>query len=570
MAIRSGFFDSVNDDRPYTADDLNRFLEGIISEGVFSTIPGVLRVAASTGMNVTVSPGKAWYLNTYLINTGFETLTADASDPTHPRWDRVIMKFDQNARENSFTILKGTPAASPTKPALLDTPFEKHVVLADLYIAAGVSTIGDGNIYNQVGTIETPYVRALVPNVDINDVFTQWEQQFQNFMSTQEGELADLEPLGVMEELIEIRQKQATFNLIINGDFQISERSWVAGHINNSTWLENPYTHVDRWQLIVGRSVDGTWTVNREKKEDGRWAMKVSPSTVGGYGDTWSRVAIQQFIEASRCRDLLKGTAGAKEMVLSFSYKTNVGGWYVVDLTQMVNDSANRFTSFSFIHPGNDLTVDYEWVIPADTVGSLIPNDSSAGLRLCFWLVAGDGYRTQGETVYEGVWGSMNAGYRCGSLDDYFGDSNLNYLELSNVQLEIGSVATAFRTLPYEEQLKACRRYGEGYVTKVLPGGAVLGERKHRSLWTFKEKKRAVPVITTQTTEALAHLHHNNGVYLDPSSLVQINPDPPWGFQYVDEKEQAILVFDANKDFTNEFPWLMTTFLWANSDYMLS
>lgn len=574
MAIKSGFFTAVGGDRAYDANDINRFLEGLITDGVFDNVGDTFLVEAFGGsMDLVVNTGKAWYLNTYLYNTSTAFVTIPASDPTLPRWDRVVLDFDLNARANTLAVVQGTPASSPTKPALMDAATKKQVVIADVYVGAGVGSISGSNIYGTVGSATTPYVKGLPSNIDPSEIFTQWENEYDAWLATQETELADLEPLGVIDDLIEIRQKQAVKNLIINGDFQVAERNPLKNYQDRDSWLADPYCGIDRWQMVVAKETDGTWHMTRTKKDDGRWALRVEPNIVGTYSDFYTKVCVQTFLESSTLQDIQKGLATAKEMVLSFSFQTNVAATYGVDITHMVDNVATYITSFRFIHSGNDVMQNYEWVVPAHTTGTLMGNDIKAGLRVNFWLVSGLGYRTAGANPNIGVWGAYNSTEQCVGLEDAnaIGNNTNNYVELSNVQLHVGGIGAPFRTIPYNEQLAACRRYCESYDAYVIAGEGVLNEKVYRALLTFRERKRDSPKVSVYAADAIEHLNDIDGVYLYPATIKKINPDPSWGYQYVDGLEQAILEINSQKVFgSTEYPWMVMGFLIIDSDYTIN
>ena len=58
MSTSYGFFNSSSGDRVYNADDVNTFLEGIISpNGIYANVDQMLVVTPGDGMAVRVAPG---------------------------------------------------------------------------------------------------------------------------------------------------------------------------------------------------------------------------------------------------------------------------------------------------------------------------------------------------------------------------------------------------------------------------------------------------------------------------------------------------------------------------------
>lgn len=82
MAVTYGFFDSINGDRKYSADEFGQIFEGIISDGVmansrdgFEITPGPENVTGRPKINV--GAGKAWFNNHYIVNDTSYTITLD-------------------------------------------------------------------------------------------------------------------------------------------------------------------------------------------------------------------------------------------------------------------------------------------------------------------------------------------------------------------------------------------------------------------------------------------------------------------------------------------------------------
>ena len=59
MTIKSGFFNSLNHDRMYDADDMNAIFDGIITDGVFGNIGNRFIVTPGSGMTINIGTGKA-------------------------------------------------------------------------------------------------------------------------------------------------------------------------------------------------------------------------------------------------------------------------------------------------------------------------------------------------------------------------------------------------------------------------------------------------------------------------------------------------------------------------------
>lgn len=149
MAFKSGFFNSVDGDRLYNADDLSLFYYGLISNGVLAFPADSLAVSAGTGMNVTVAAGRAMINCKYFVNTENYELTVQAADAVNPRIDRVILQLNTNSRDFTILIRTGTPAAEPTAPALVRTGSVYELSLAKIIVAAEATSMTSSMITDE-------------------------------------------------------------------------------------------------------------------------------------------------------------------------------------------------------------------------------------------------------------------------------------------------------------------------------------------------------------------------------------------------------------------------------------
>lgn len=165
MTVKYGFYDSLNGDRLYNANDINTFFEGVFSDGVFEFVGNALEVTNDPGtMNILVKDGRAYFNNLWLRNTTTLSLPLQPSSLIYDRIDVVILEFDSNitVRENSIKILTGTPSSTPVPPVLVHNSNLNQYALAHVYVSATVSEIFIENITNKIGTINTPYAQSIL------------------------------------------------------------------------------------------------------------------------------------------------------------------------------------------------------------------------------------------------------------------------------------------------------------------------------------------------------------------------------------------------------------------------
>lgn len=103
----------------------------------------------SSGMQVKVKSGQAWIKGHFFESTAEEILAIDASDPTNPRIDRVILRLDWNDNSIDLLVLKGTPAASPSPPTLTQSSSRWEISLAKVQVDAGAVTIAANKVTDE-------------------------------------------------------------------------------------------------------------------------------------------------------------------------------------------------------------------------------------------------------------------------------------------------------------------------------------------------------------------------------------------------------------------------------------
>jgi hypothetical protein len=176
VAIKSGFFNSLAGDRKYDAEDINKFFDGVITDGILEVIGDTFLVVPSSGMQIASGSGKAWFLKSWIENTSDAFRTLADSDVTYDRIDIVALDFDKSdqVRANDIVIVEGTPAGSPVPPTLIDTPTHLQKPLAHIFVGANETVIDSGDITDKVGTVDCPFSSGIVDLIiEVDDVTIQ-------------------------------------------------------------------------------------------------------------------------------------------------------------------------------------------------------------------------------------------------------------------------------------------------------------------------------------------------------------------------------------------------------------
>lgn len=147
--LQCGYFDSVNHDRLYNTGDLNKSISlGISSEGIDRTFSGgAFKVAASSGMTLTVDAGRGYYNDSWFYSESAKQITLDQADSVYDRIDYVVIEASDEdvVRKCMIKTLTGTPSDNPAlTPPTIDT--NTQLLLAEVYIYAGTTAIINDNI----------------------------------------------------------------------------------------------------------------------------------------------------------------------------------------------------------------------------------------------------------------------------------------------------------------------------------------------------------------------------------------------------------------------------------------
>ena len=193
MAVTYGFFNSINGDRTYNADQISDYFLKLISNGVFATPADSMQVQASSGMVVNVSAGWGFINCKWIKNDAPFPLTLDASDIVLNRIDRVVLRLDATSAVRSITIAvkKGTPASTAAPPALERvTGGVWELSLAQIAVNANATTITQANITDErADTNVCGWVTGLIDQIDTTNLFAQYNAAFNTWFNSIKDEV---------------------------------------------------------------------------------------------------------------------------------------------------------------------------------------------------------------------------------------------------------------------------------------------------------------------------------------------------------------------------------------------
>ncbi len=285
-------------------------------------------------------------------------------------------------------------------------------------------------------------------------------------------------------------------NRIINGDMRIDQRNAGAA-VSGS-----PSFPVDRFR----QSNNGAGVLSGQQVSDApagfNNSMKLTVTTIDSSIAAGEYYQFEQFIEGFNTADLNWGTANAQTVTLSFWAKASQTGTYSV---QLANDAGSRcYPSFYTINAAN--TWEFKTItIPGSTSGTwLTTNGCGIGVR--FGIVYGSTYNGATANAWMNTTGFANSFIT--STNNTMSTLNAT-VQLTGVQLEVGSTATPFERRLYGQELANCQRYYEkSYNVDVAPAtnssvgiigptgvqGATTGSEISATGF-FRVTKRATPTM---------------------------------------------------------------------------
>ena len=237
-------------------------------------------------------------------------------------------------------------------------------------------------------------------------------------------------------------------NIIINGDMSLAQRGTSTASITGTD-----YHTVDRFKTII--TTLGTWTQSQSTDvptaQGFSKSLKMDCTTADGSPASGDSLRITTHLEGQNLQYLKKGTSSAESLTASFWVKSNKTGTYICALRDRDNsrDIAKSYT-ISSADTWEKKTITFE----GDTTGAF-DNDNARSLDVIWGLAAGSDYSSG---TLQTTWGTANnANVLVGQVN--LMDSTSNEWFITGVQLEAGTTASDFEFLPYDVNLKRCRRY---------------------------------------------------------------------------------------------------------------
>ena len=386
MAFTCGFFNSENGDRKYNAEQMSAIFDGIIADGVFTTIGDHMAVTAGTGMQVLVGTGKAWFDHTWNVNDAAYPLTIAASDVTLSRIDAIVLETNHSdsVRLNKLRVVQGTVASSPVKPTLTNSEKVHQHPLAWVTVAPGVTQIAASAIENAVGTSACPFVTGIIETTAIDDLFNQWNGEFDEWFNNLKAQLSDNVVANLQKQIDANKENITTLSTTkVNISDKATEELVKIGS-DNTKWM-TPYLvkkEVDslqgEWKIFYQKNDNITTQVNTEK------IYSISLFTLPYYNQP-GEVDFTELLKARKIKETLEFTTNPTITIGRYNPLLKVNGIFLTqhDVLGQIGGTAGsthtvNLTDVSYVY---ETPIYIDWISYSGLVYHFQPSNGNWGLN---------------------------------------------------------------------------------------------------------------------------------------------------------------------------------------------
>ena len=182
MAEKFFPFDSVNNDRLYSAEDFASCFALFIGNGIFPNPSSNLQVIANNTMNVTVKKGSGFINGRMYVSDSDLIFKVPPPHSTYIRRDCVVLKLDMVNRNISVKYNQGVASSNPQFPTPVKNSDVWELVLAQINVKANSNQITQSDINDtRLNSNLCGIVSNIVNKVDTTTIFNQyrdyWERQ---------------------------------------------------------------------------------------------------------------------------------------------------------------------------------------------------------------------------------------------------------------------------------------------------------------------------------------------------------------------------------------------------------
>ena len=261
--VKYGFFNSMEGDRVYDAEDLACMYDGIISDGVIRGLGAELEVTATgKDMKVLVGTGKAIVGRKWVWNTEQYSLTIPAASESGARTDLIVARADFVNRKVSFEVVKGDAAGNEPEPTENSTI--KEIPLCSVTVPVGATAIVAANIHER---------RQFATITNLRNSATEYMKEGAVYVSK--------EAMASMPKFYQDKSSTVMVDVLeVNGNKIVDVTVETSVHLEpGKQYLIKPLMPSSEYEIpinatvtiISGGSAEGTLEYNGAWKDDGTY-----------------------------------------------------------------------------------------------------------------------------------------------------------------------------------------------------------------------------------------------------------------------------------------------------------
>lgn len=260
MTVSSGFFNSVNHDRLYNAEQLSSIFDGIIIDGVYENYGKAFNVIAYEDANSTVivDTGRAWFDHTWTLNDSQFSIKLDPPNEMLDRLDAIVIdvNLETATRANSIVYLKGSEATPEIPPEFINTEFHKQHPICYITRHAGPDApVKQEDIQYLVGTSVCPMVTGILESQNLENIILQLKSEFNTWWDGIKETLDENVATNLQNQINEIKEQlngesalvglmtKPVYELYKSGDYKlkITSTKLTPKVTGGETYFSQPY-----------------------------------------------------------------------------------------------------------------------------------------------------------------------------------------------------------------------------------------------------------------------------------------------------------------------------------------
>lgn len=281
---KSGFFNSMNGDRKYNAEDMSNFYGQLISNGILSKSEDSLQVTAGDGLTVSIAKGWAWINSHWYYSDSSVTLNIPTVGATETTYSVVLRLYDSEQEDSRKIVPEVIEGTVPKRE-----PFIYDLVLATVRVQSNATSIYNYDIVDtRADTQLCGWVTGLIEQVDTTTLFNQWQSAYQHFYDefvSWYNSLADTLGISTYIDRLEYYATSTEGQTVIIPEFEKYSRNGgdiIDVYINGIRLIPNvEYT-------TSGDGVSLKITLNSSLMADNGISVTVTKSELGVYGGSGS------------------------------------------------------------------------------------------------------------------------------------------------------------------------------------------------------------------------------------------------------------------------------------------